>query len=942
AYASGTNIGINNANKSNQYSYSDTTKGTKMDYWKNGIHYQYTRTESYRKNNSNKGWKAYLRVDTTDDGKVDDNDTTYYSYDAYSVDGAYQYVTSLGHLRVWVPSQTQASLVFEADRSFSTQNYRYLYYSYSMRDVETGIAAEEPDTNRTDGKKPGIAVAIKSNQLGSSKSYSEIMTADGTRTWAFYDENNAYWTDTPSQDNRTFKTTINAALDLSTLKGIESVNQFVFYLNNPLGTRGDGDSAEYYINYLYLSNVPPTELISSQLEVEAVQYYYLMDNTGDRYSARFPTIDNPTGQVSGLNGDNDRVNPVIVKRGARLSEGTYFNGELLYGYGTTTDGKKLDEDTFSKGYYEKTYGCTDGFTGSMKNILFYAGESSDIQDINDYYQYKDRDGDGKGEIYDMLWSYGRWYMDNGTNMNTLYIGRETDATLGATKDGVSGYLVRRYATENYVLLRSGIEPKKYNTYYDADGGQMQYYGSADEIWTGVQKNENNYYITQSVVMSYFTWPLQVDKTIVEPVKFGFIFDGWYSTETDVDGDGSTMSEAGEPAFDGELLHVYNKKGDAKINFFVAKWSPDPAYKDKKFTATFRLDAQTTWVTRTADVDHEFMVDIPSSSQITAPDGVKRILGWRDASDPDAAIFLPGSKLTVTKDVVFEPVYAGSDEDDGSLTIDITVTGAKLYFVRADASGDLTEMKNLTDPSTQNITMTETGSTRTYYDVPRNIVCILIPDSATAGNLWHTPLANDDNETIFLNGVKGAILSANYKYYQFAAYSDVTVNYAAPVSGSAQAESLIVTAPTTLVKNRQMEFYSQVDLDAIEAAGGTFLAAGTLYTKKGVNFNKLEAAEGGLAANMTLKMSTVNEETIHNADYNDRSTYESTMSAARFVQATTTNKRGQYMFMVTENKGNEATYYARGYVLYKVGSEIKVAYSDIVACATVEANAYLAG
>lgn len=923
SYASDTNIGVNNANKGYEFTYSDGTQAKAMDFWENGVHYEYTRTESYRKSNSNKGWRAYIRIDTNNDGVVNDKDVTYYSDGTQSnntlpAEDVYEYRTSLGHLRVWAPAKSQTSVVFESDRSFNTKNYRYLYYSYSMRDVDNGISSEENDTARDDGLKPGIAVAIKANQLGSGNSYSEIV-ADGTRTWAYYDANNAYWAE-DGRDNRAFKTTINAALDLSTLDGIESVNQFVFYLNNPFEKQ-----AEFYINYLYLSNVPPSQLITDQINETQYQYYYMMDNTGDRYSARFPTIDNPTGQVSGLNSDNDRVNPIKVERGQYLAYGTYFNGEPISHYG---DGNRTwNEDSGSLGYYEKDY---NGET-PMKNIMFYAGgnpydpnHDKDITDIKDYYDYKEMNGDGSADIYDMKWSYGRW--DDGAGdagVNTMYVDPNVD--------GVSGNLTRRFATENYVLLRAGIVPKKYLTYFDAQGGQMEYDTSSDEIKDGVILNDNNYYITETAVFDYFKGPkISSVSELNKPTKYGFIFDGWIHDSSVVPDDKGKFAR----------LYKYTKKAVPGLNYFQADWQDDPAFNGVVHTATFMDPNRPGKVWYTRDVnrdDHEFQMLMPDMLRATVNGKAVHVRGWRIQGEDDGVVYLPGTSVTITGNVTFEAVTEQivESEDSSSFTHSVTVqSGVELKLVR-----DLNNLDDLGDPATLGIK--KAGNT--YYNIPHGTVVALVPTSPKSGNGWTLNLDADgwasDSDT-----KQQAICGTDYKRYKFSVLSDVDIKYSSLAnlmdldSGSAvqSSVSIFTTAAETTVNTkdmygREMKFYTQFDLSNI--SGAELVCYGTLYTKSGANYNSIKDA---LNTQMRLDESTITDKTVKNG------AFATLTSAVRQVKATkdAANSSNQYYLMVTENKGNAVTYYARGYVIYKLNGQYKVAYSDTVARSEVEAASNL--
>ena len=919
SYDSGTNIGINNnADRQYQYSYSDGTTSTAMDYWQNSVHYQYTRTESYRKNNSNKGWSAYLRVDTTKDGKVDSKDTTYYSHQGYETD-AYQFKSSLGHLRVWVPSDTQASLVFESDRSFNTSNYKYLYYSYSMRDMDTGISAEEPDTSRDDGLKPGIAVSIKQTQLGSAKAYSEIMLADGTRTWGYYPEGNAYWNE-QGYDNRAFKTSINAAVDLSSFDGIDSVNQFVFYLNNPMGTLGDGGEAEFYINYLYLSNTPPEDLIADKLKEETYQYYYLMDNTGGRYSARFPTLDNPTGQVTGQTVATDRVNPVIIKRGDRLNQGTYFNGQPLQSY----------VGYASQATYDKQ---NDGSTGSMKDIMFYSGTGGD--DITDYYEYKKTGTkDTKGDINDMKWSYGRW--DTGTGesgLNTMYIGQKDDAALAETEGQISGRLVRRYATENYVLLRAGIQPKKYTTYYDANGGEFIYANSPDYIDNLEQVTENNYYITNDYVLDYYQHPaarpaMKGYKDYTQCMrKPGFKFSHWehYTNYGTKDTNFNTQAQGDERSH----FRSYIKKTKAENDYFKAVWVADtdtyPA--SQRYTATF-LDTKggtfrkVTVGAETVGANDKygrFVLTIPNATLLYS--GVKKtpVYGWTIKNDTSGRVYSAGQKVYLLKNTTFEPVTEASDLN----TFTITLKNAKLWIRTDDTDVEKLRPAEFFGASVET---TKSGSNTiyTYTNVQENYSLIAKPITEKSTYGW-TEVDNGNLNKDHVVANTATVLSDNYKEYKFTAHENIEISYGALPTNSfytAQKGVYVTTSPrhtSDAMNQPAVYFTSQFDLKE----GYVFLAAGTMITKADPYYNSFTNKD----TQMRLNPSTVTQTTINNRTYQ---TVES--KAVKWVQATTTSSNYEYTAYIAHTKADPIQYYARAYVIYKESSSgaIKIAYSDVVA------------
>ncbi len=945
------NIGINNKNKAYTFTVTRDIKSEKVAHWVGDNKYEYDRSITYRKSNSNKGWSAYIRTDVNNDGRIDASDDTRYSYGGYENEGVYQYVSSLGHLRVWVPEETEASVVFESDRSFNTNNYKYLYYSYSMRDTDTGIAAEEPDTARTDGKKPGIAVAIKQNQLGSSTAYSEIVTSDGERTWAFYDKDNPYWSE-DGRDNRTFKTTINAAADLSSFDGIDSVNQFVFYLKNPMNNNdGKVDKAEFYINYIYLSNVPPTNLIKEKLEEQQVQYYYLMDNTGDRYSARFPTIDNPTGAITGLNCDNDRNNPVIVNRGARLSDGKFFNGDLLYGYGTGD--RKFDQTTGSEGYYEKDYGSADGIAGSFKNIWFYAGDDGDpdtYTDIKDMYMYKDRPtdkwDDGVGNIYDMLWSYGRWYLGEGeSGLNNMYIGNPKNLGANDTADGVSGNLVRRYATENYVLLRSGIQPRKYQTYYDSDGGQFVYDSSNETIKDGIQLDENSYYITETVLFSQFTHPLFHSELSI-PVKYGYIFDGWFTTD-DID-----VNQTG----DEDEMFKYHRKQQPDLNYFYAKWSEDPAYENVQNVAQFYDINGDEWFSQTASRDeNEFKLTMPDVTQVESSDGaIVPIRGWKVKDDTSGTIYVPGQDIILQKSVELVPVTSTTSETGLSLTI--TLHDAELYLITevddngkytgslADIAKNHVKLNDYMNKGYHGITITQSGNVYTYTNVPRDIILVAVPLNTKSNGVWsianttsdevalETDQTNPINGSDYLNGTTMTLVSVNNAEYQFSAYEDMEFTYSALAldqqanyKDDKGAVSTMLSSTSTWQKPgvREMVFVSSFDLSNV--ANATPVAWGTLYTKN-MMYNRFgDDAKQDEAMRLDESTDSINAESIKKGSFMTANTN------VRQVMATAKSKSNQYYLRVTEVDGKKVWYFARSYVIYQVAGDNNyyVAYSSVV-------------
>ena len=921
------------------------------------------RTVSYRKTNSNKGWNARIQADTNGDGKVNEEDDRYWSYDFDPAEdiikankagnaNIYEYHSALGHLRVWVPKGQTASVVFESDRSFNTQNYRYLYYSYSMRDAATGISAENATADR---KGSGVSVAIKQQQNSSDEAYLE-----SNGTWVYYPDGKSYWSD-DKNDNREFNTVMNAALDLSTTQ-LDSVNQIVFYLRNL-----EADQAEFYINYIYLSNVPPTEQISEQMEKVQTQYYYMMDNTGGRYSARFPTIDNPTGQVSGTNVDNDRVNPIKITRGQLLSTGTYFNGERIYGYGgTASTNREFNESLGSEGFYEKTYGNDDNpnseENGSMKNIFFYSGTSDDLNDINDYYTYKDRgrtytykgeDGtlvtetvepDGKGDVYDMVWSFGRWFTGQGEGgLNILYIGDpaapEHQRDDNFRENGVSGGLTRRYATENYVLLRSGIEPVMYTTYYDANGGEFIYEDSPDYIENLSQVTENNYYITNDYILEYFNHPASrpamkgendYSKCIQKP---GYKFSHWeHYTDYGTKDENFNMDAA---AGEGSHFKAYIKKSKAGYDYFKAVWVADtekyPA--DQTYTAKFldeSMDEDDPFRTRVVGYGHEhtdtgangkygrFVLTIPNATLLYSGLQKKPVYGWTIKGDDSGYIYSAGQKVYLLEDTVFLPVLDANAQNSFTITLEDAT-----LWVKTD---DLDENgNNKTRPAEFfGITATTSGNTTKYVGVQENLSLVAKPNTKTDGYGWTESYDSLGNKIHVIDGTT-TVLSDNNETYAFTAHENISIAYSKIALNDfydAQSGVYVTTSPrfTSAEQNDKTAVYFTSKYEAKN--GYKVLAVGTLITKDAY-YDTFTNAD----AQSRLDSTTVTEATIAKRSYKP---VES--KAFKLVQATATSANGEYTAYIAHTKDWAITYYARAYVIYKESENgpIKIAYSDVVA------------
>ncbi|MBE6763515.1 MAG: hypothetical protein E7553_04055 [Ruminococcaceae bacterium] len=921
-----------------------------------------TTDKSYKKENSNKGWTAQIRVDTNGDNKLGGSDPLYNSTAASVVDGVYEYRSALGHLRMWVPAKAQASVAFTADRSYNIENFRYLYYSYSMRDAG-GIAAAKQDGIN------GLTVAIKSQQNSSDKAYVE---RDGT--WCYFQDGVSYWSDQAGQaDQRIFSTSMNACMDLQSLKfdnSVKSINQFVFYLNNRTDVQ-----AEYYINYVYLSNEPPTQLISNKLEETQWQYYYMMDNTGDRYSARFPTIDNPTGQVSGTNADNDRVNPIKVQRGMLLSSGTYFNGDPIASYGDAPAGTTFDETKGSVGYYERNYGGTD----AVKNILFYTG-SGNTNDIDDYYEFKNRgrvyttldengklitvsvDEDDEANVYDMLWSFGRWFSGQGeSGLNILYIGdpelddKYKDANYNA--GALSGGLSRRYATENYVLLRAGITPKTYTTYFDANGGEFIYDTSADNVTDLRQVTENNYFVTENVILSYFRQPYNIDSMKGDTgdrnteflKKPGYKFSHWehytdYTTKNESFNvvDGKVTAEDGN----GARFMTFIKKTGATPDYFKAVWVVDtdtyPA--DERHHAKF-LDTNgdvlktITVGGETVDVNARygrFLLNFPNTTVLYTGHDKVSIYGWQIQGDTSGRIFSAGEKIYLLDDgefmddtntITFVPVTS----PDKMNTFEITLHNAELFVKVKNYANQIVDRP----AEDYGITLRKSGNEYTYSGVMENYSLVAKPvaSAKNAENGWTLVVENAavSQKKHVINGLV-PVLSENSERYEFTAHENIEISYSSITSTIANAfytanEGIYVTTSPRLTTDGNkgankpaVYFTSQFTIDDDNVVYEDILASGTLLTKS-TYYDKFADVNTAFA----LDMSTVTADTVANKTYKTMDT-----KAVRSLQATAVSSNYEYTAYIGHTKAEPATYYARAYVIYKDGDTVKVAYSDVIA------------
>ncbi|MBQ3094223.1 MAG: hypothetical protein IJC52_03530, partial [Clostridia bacterium] len=598
-----------------------------------------------------------------------------------------------------------------------------------------------------------------------------------------------------------------------------------------------------------------------------------------------------------------RVNPLIIERGDVFYEGTFYNGVPLSTVYNSSNTATTSDDTVS---------TTITGNDALKAVWFYDYDNDDLDEdwkIGHFYKTGTEsktfysDFLKKDIYYTAIWSYNRWFDDNWGKQRFLSYNKPE----GATTATIDGTLLQMYATNNNVLLRTGMEPITYQTIYNTHGGQMTYPGSSDindEENYGLIENENNYYITQTVVLSYYTWPTEMNKpnTVVTPFKYGYHFDGWYTAETG-----------------GTRIYRYNTKQLPEANTLHAQWTKDTDYENVTNTVTFLDINGEEWFTRVGEYDKDFEITIPTVTMITGKNGDKvSLTGWRirkgNGTVDSSKVYTPGMKLTVTTDVTLVP-YTAADKD---VTVEITLVGAKLYLYKG-ADEEPTPITN------GHMGIKVDGYT--YSNIPRYTLLVAKPDSADAGKTWQI---NDTSGKAYMTRKQDygtticAEVSTNYKQYTFAANETITLSYAPALTNRLNENNAIIwTAPKAYVKDRQMMFYTQFELPE----DAQLISCGTLYTKNTQVANLLHWGDTAADQSKAFHYAMV---------FRYGTTVETNSTGVRFTKASITNTTNQYYFMVTENKGNAVTYYARGYVHYQLGDYSYIAYSDVVSSASVPA------
>ncbi len=889
-----------------------------------------------------RGWKASVKDTYLSNGGWRGSDQDHYkdtSIGGWGYHNNYEYRTALGHLRVWVAPGEVGEVKLISNRNWAKNQYRYLYYSYSMRDVDTDLAVDDGiDANGNTVANAGVEMVLKSQKKNETGYVEDVTISSGnavTVNWRADGEKGHYRT------NMQCNPSVTACVDLMNID-LTNLNEIHFLMNNPYS-----EEAEFYINYVYLSNEPPNDDLTKVHNTPEYQYYYMMDNSGDRYSARFPTVDNPSGAVKE---DSQRVNPLKITRGEILSNGEFYNdsnGSLktVYDGSTALSATKSGDAIW---FYSK---LDDGTTNSWKGTH---------DEILEYYQYKDANEDGDKTVYDMSWSFGHWRLTD-AQLNNLY------------KDpvkGTQGTLLRRYATNDEVLLRTGIEPIKELTYYNADGGQFYYEATSDHIKDGVMLNENNYYITSTGVMSNYLRPVRNGNTsiVVKPVKAGYIFEGWYR----INDKGEMIDEAGNKTTTPDMLATYHLNTLPGDDYFIAKWIDDTSMASNSYTVAFyntQADAKSdytnnkigktgskAWFNRTASYTvstnlDRFEVTVPNTTWLTDASGAKKeIRGWfiYDGATNQLGdkLIAPGSTIRVTKNVQLVPELKDVALDANQLPQTITVNkGVQLYlynYMWSDLTTEqrknftqlgsyaCTPIKSKAEGGTHGIVYTETsGGVRTYSNIPMNVVLVASVDNPVSNYGWIA--ADNSQATQSLNakgtGLTGSVVSVD-QHYKFSVFCSMTLNYVTVKIGTTtfgkDNQGAVASMMNSYVNSssntaREMIFVSQVSVPA----GYTIDCAGTLYTKN----DKIENLKAGKGLDENFRLAASEPEELK-AIINTNQPAGLTADV-RALKATKFNSSGQFYLMVTENKGNAVTYYARTYVIYHKGSDYYVAYSDVI-------------
>lgn len=708
-----------------------------------------------------------------------------------SASGSYPcFNPTLGNFSFGVSSEWGRVLFSRKDDEMPTDEYRYLYFSGSVRDNEDNLGAAEDrtiDVNST-GAKMMLFIVDGSNKIWYYKIDTKTFVMDNDATY------------TKDGTTRTFAGNIdgdyasafNIAVDLYAAE-ITSLKSVGVVTHNYTGS-----TVDYHLNYCYISNNKVSKGYQETVsEREYVHHFYMMDNNVGRFATRFPVFNNPTGQVSS---DADRVNPMKFKRGTFFYEGSFYNGLPLDNmYKMNADGTLAVEKTedangnvTSAEYIEVYDEATVPLDDRLRAVWFYDYELSklyaegvtgvttasgrELQTIKYYYEFDPTDDgtENLGKVhanykdetppyeFKAVWGYSRWpdYTDT-NNANSQHYGYyERDGA--EDPSGAAGDIPGLYATGNNCLVRSGLVTKKFRTTFITNGGQMNYKGSSG-IENGVIANTDNRYITQSEMMNYYNWPTDVDEKVVTPFRYGYTFDGWYSVD-DADGDLAKGSD------DTSRIARYHTKMNDGEDVFYAHWTKNasdaaatygdgtPAtdaegnaitWGDLVNTLTFmNFDGTAVYTTRTGKYANNFANVIPNTLTVADASGTRNdISGWAiDMPDPETGkydgkydpevegasdryfVFTPGQAITITGNITLVPVPATADGEQDPVRVKITLSGATLEVkTKSGAFVPILEDNDL------NITVTmldvEGETTTTYVNVPRNLIVRAVPTAS---------------------------------------------------------------------------------------------------------------------------------------------------------------------------------------------------------------------
>ncbi len=883
---------------------------------------------------------------------------------------------ALGGLSIGVKGEWEHLLLSHKDGGINVADNPYLYYSFSARSKDLVGAAVDIEGN--EHASATLFIVDNTNTSWAYDIYSKTFTQGGS-----YDYTTHGISDIGGDDG--YAPTVTAAFDLTTVpvlrdRKIKSIG--LFFHNTT------GDVIDYYFNYCYVSSTVPSKgYEETVVEREFVHNYYMMDNNPGRYATRYPVFNNPTGKIYA---DEDRVNPLKLKRGDYFYEGYFYNGLPLDNfYEVDTNGElRVDANNQYINVYPET---NDNLIARLTAVWFYKYEIADLLSNPDdatavaelekklkkilyYYQF-DPEDDGVNALtdhtYKAIWGHSRWPDYKGTGLNAQILGYYID---NDNATGLSGTLVNMFVSNNNCLVRSGLETIKYKTTFITGGGQMNYKGSSG-IESGVIANTDNRYIYESPLMGYYYWPKDIDSNVVNPVRYGYKFDGWYSIADPGDGENQVVSkdyriaryhtkeQTGE-----DIFYAHWTKMDEEANATYGYGDGTPAVDAEGNPITWgnlvnkltfkKLDGSTLY-SREADYGNDFIITIPNTMMLHDENGDRTaISGWaidvngdgKYSADVEGAgsmytVFAAGEKVTVTDNITLVPVPTEDGTDP--VRVKITLTGAKLYAKLV--GGGYGEIKQ---DDGRGVTVSNDGAgTYTYLNVPRNLVLRAIPladgeagaQTIADGMGWQIGTATHENNIREAWKADSGVLSfvsSNKDYYDFAAYCDMDISYAsysgAVTNRDTYGASITSYTDTRVTDNGQMIAYAQYYLpESYDGHAIKLIQSGTMYTSQ----SRLDSLMHGRASNMIVTwkadggIGVANNCALSEVQIVRQETYKAT-----FLPTTETNSMDQYYFMLTNPSSSEMVAYTRPYLAYWIDlddngtvstDEVRITYSNYV-------------